>query len=40
MRRYGGKIGKPAGERVFEVCEADGANYRTRADRIRAHENV
>ena len=40
MGRNGGKIGKPARERVLEVCEADSADYRTRTDCIRAHENM
>src|SRR5262249_53974512 len=33
-------IGKAACQRVFEVREADAAHRRTRADRVRPHENV
>src|SRR5262249_19242933 len=40
LGRYGGKIGEAACQRVFEVREADAAHRRTRADRIRPHENV
>jgi len=40
MGRYGGKIGEAACQRVFEVRETDAADRRTRADRIRPHENV
>jgi len=38
--RYGGKIGEPACQRVFEVRQADAAHRRTHADRVRPHENV
>ena len=38
--RYGGKIGEPARQRVFEVRKPDAANCRTHANRIRAHEDV
>ena len=38
--RYGGKIGEAARQCVFEVREADAAHRRTRADRIRPHENM
>ena len=40
MGRYGGKIGKPERQRVFEVGKPDAADRRTHADRIRAHEDV
>ena len=38
--RYGGKIGEAACQRVLEIRETDAADRRTRADRIRPHENM
>ena len=34
------EIGKPARQRILKVRKPDGANCRTRTDRIRSHQNV